>query len=87
MVTLSRRIINLRTLGCQVNALVTGHSKGRSYSANGHLDRAIREGERVVGDLTPYFSLKCFLSDEISNVALHLAKLVGTDHPLLETAK
>lgn len=43
--------------------------------------------EKVVGYSTSYFSLRCLLSDEISNVALHLRKLVGTNHPLLETAK
>lgn len=32
-------------------------------------------------------SLRCLLSDELSNVALQLRKLVGTKHPLLKTAK
>lgn len=50
-------------------------------------DRAVSDAEKVVGYSTSYFSLRCLLSDEISNVALHLRKLVGTNHPLLETAK
>lgn len=50
-------------------------------------DRAMSDAEKVVGYSTSYFSLRCLLSDEISNVALHLRKLVGTNHPLLETAK
>jgi decaprenyl-diphosphate synthase subunit 2 len=50
-------------------------------------DRAMSDAEKIVGYSTSYFSLRCLLSDEISNVALHLRKLVGTNHPLLETAK
>ncbi|KAI1294933.1 All trans-polyprenyl-diphosphate synthase PDSS2 [Halotydeus destructor] len=50
-------------------------------------DRAMSDAEKIVGYSTSYFSLRCLLSDEISNVALHLGKLVGTNHPLLETAK
>ncbi|RWS14963.1 decaprenyl-diphosphate synthase subunit 2-like protein [Dinothrombium tinctorium] len=45
------------------------------------------DAEKIVGYSTSYFSLRCLLSDEISNVALHLSKLNGTNHPLLETAK
>lgn len=50
-------------------------------------NRAMSDAEKIVGYSTSYFSLRCLLSDEISNVALHLRKLVGTNHPLLETAK
>lgn len=32
-------------------------------------------------------SLRCLLSDELSNVAMHVRKLVGTQHPLLNTAR
>lgn len=32
-------------------------------------------------------SLRCLLSDELSNVAMHVRKLVGTKHPLLNTAR
>ncbi|RWS22561.1 decaprenyl-diphosphate synthase subunit 2-like protein, partial [Leptotrombidium deliense] len=50
-------------------------------------NRAMSDAEKIVGYSTSYFSLRCLLSDEISNVALHLSKLNGTNHPLLETAK
>ncbi|CAG2109140.1 unnamed protein product [Medioppia subpectinata] len=56
-------------------------------SASPDWDRAMSDAEKIVGYSTSYFSLRCLLSDEISNVALHLRKLVGTNHPLLETAK
>ncbi|XP_025945270.1 decaprenyl-diphosphate synthase subunit 2-like [Apteryx rowi] len=32
-------------------------------------------------------SLRCLLSDELSNIAMQVRKLVGTKHPLLDTAR
>ncbi|XP_071506767.1 all trans-polyprenyl-diphosphate synthase PDSS2-like [Diadema antillarum] len=49
--------------------------------------KAITEAEKVVGYSTSFMSLRCLLSDELANVALHMRKLVGTRHPLLKTAK
>ncbi len=49
--------------------------------------RAVSEAERIVGYPTSYLSLRCLLSDELSNVALQMRKLVGTKHPLLKTAR
>ena len=66
----------------------TGHNVTEPVSsASPDWDRAMSDAEKIVGYSTSYFSLRCLLSDEISNVALHLRKLVGTNHPLLETAK
>lgn len=50
-------------------------------------NRAVTEAEKVVGYPTSFLSLRWLLSDEIANVALHLRKLVGSNHPLLKTAK
>ena len=50
-------------------------------------NRAVSEAERIVGYPTSFLSLRWLLSDEIANVALHLRKLVGSNHPLLTTAK
>lgn len=70
----------------------TGTSK---YSAVGKLapnqkpdwNKAVSEAEKIVGYPTSFLSLRWLLSDEIANVALHLRKLVGSNHPLLKTAK
>lgn len=70
----------------------TGMSK---YSAVGKLapnqkpdwNKAVSEAEKIVGYPTSFLSLRWLLSDEIANVALHLRKLVGSNHPLLKTAK
>lgn len=58
-------------------------------STNKKLDwnRAMSEAEKIVGYPTSFLSLRWLLSDEIANIALHLRKLVGSNHPLLKTAK
>ncbi|XP_050309590.1 all trans-polyprenyl-diphosphate synthase PDSS2 isoform X2 [Anthonomus grandis grandis] len=50
-------------------------------------NRAVTEAEKIVGYPTSFLNLRWLLSDEIANVALHLRKLVGSNHPLLKTAK
>ncbi|KAG7199253.1 hypothetical protein KM043_018119 [Ampulex compressa] len=50
-------------------------------------NRAVYEAEKIVGYATSFLSLRWLLSDEIANVALHLRKLVGSNHPLLKTTK
>lgn len=50
---------------------------------------AVTQAEKVVGYPTSFFNLRWLLSDEISNIAMHLKELVKnkSDHPLIETAK
>ncbi|XP_043276617.1 all trans-polyprenyl-diphosphate synthase PDSS2 [Venturia canescens] len=62
---------------------------GTKVAANQKPDwnRAVSEAEKIVGYPTSFLSLRWLLSDEIANVALHLRKLVGSNHPLLKTAK
>lgn len=50
-------------------------------------NKAVSEAEKIVGYPTSFLSLRWLLSDEIANVALHLRKLIGSNHPLLKTAK
>lgn len=50
-------------------------------------NKAVSNAEKIVGYPTSFMSLRCLLSDEISNVVLHMRKLVGTQHPLLRTAR
>ena len=50
-------------------------------------NRAITEAEKVVGCPTSFLSLRWLLNDETANVAVHLRKLAGTNHPLLKAAK
>lgn len=50
-------------------------------------NKTMSEAEKIVGYPTSFLSLRWLLSDEIANVALHLRKLVGSNHPILKTAK
>ncbi|KAL5010185.1 hypothetical protein ScPMuIL_012490 [Solemya velum] len=50
-------------------------------------NKAVSDAEKIVGYPTSFMSLRCLLSDELSNVAMHTRKLVGTKHPLLKTAR
>ncbi|XP_069743612.1 all trans-polyprenyl-diphosphate synthase PDSS2 isoform X4 [Narcine bancroftii] len=48
--------------------------------------KVVSEAEKIVGYPTSFMSLRCLLSDELSNIALHVRKLFGTKHPLISTA-
>lgn len=50
-------------------------------------NRALSEAEKIVGYQTSYLSLRYLLSDEITNLALHMRKLIGSTHPLVSTGK
>ncbi|XP_061157686.1 decaprenyl-diphosphate synthase subunit 2 [Syngnathus typhle] len=49
--------------------------------------KVVSDAEKIVGYPTSFMSLRCLLSDEFSNVAMHVKKLVGSQHPLLNTAR
>nr|CAD7396871.1 unnamed protein product [Timema poppensis] len=80
---------------CGTNNLKRLHTSERNYAVAGELahsqkpdwNKAVSEAEKIVGYPTSFLSLRWLLSDEIANVALHLRKLVGSNHPLLKTAK
>ncbi|XP_074919963.1 all trans-polyprenyl-diphosphate synthase PDSS2 isoform X3 [Chelonoidis abingdonii] len=55
-------------------------------SAASHWSKVVSEAEKIVGYPTSFMSLRCLLSDELSNIAMQVRKLVGTKHPLLNTA-
>ena len=49
--------------------------------------QAVSNAEKIVGLPTSFLSLRSEAIDEISNIAVYLKKLIGTGHPLLDTAK
>ncbi|XP_061479503.1 all trans-polyprenyl-diphosphate synthase PDSS2 isoform X3 [Rhineura floridana] len=57
-----------------------------SPSSASHWSKLVSEAEKIVGYPTSFMSLRCLLSDELSNIAMQVRKLVGTKHPLLNTA-
>lgn len=74
---------------CDGRELSTGRTQRAVAQHNSKPDwnRAVSEAEKIVGYPTSFLSLRWVLSDEIANVALHLRKLVGSNHPVLKTAK
>ncbi|XP_053145410.1 all trans-polyprenyl-diphosphate synthase PDSS2 isoform X2 [Hemicordylus capensis] len=58
-----------------------------SPSSASHWSKVVSEAEKIVGYPTSFLSLRCLLSDELSNIAMQVRKLVGTKHPLLNTAR
>ncbi|XP_047536771.1 all trans-polyprenyl-diphosphate synthase PDSS2-like [Vanessa atalanta] len=49
--------------------------------------KIIREAEKIVGYPTSFMNLRWLLSDEFANLAMHLRKIVGSNHPIMKTAK
>ncbi|XP_063773140.1 all trans-polyprenyl-diphosphate synthase PDSS2 [Pseudophryne corroboree] len=52
-----------------------------------HWSKVVSDAEKIVGYPSSFMSLRCLLSDELSNIAMQVRKLVGTKHPLLNTAR
>lgn len=61
--------------------------RGQSSRSPAHWNQVVSEAEKIVGYPTSFMSLRCLLSDELSNIAMQVRKLVGTQHPLLTTAR
>ncbi|EDO38895.1 predicted protein [Nematostella vectensis] len=51
------------------------------------LTKALSDAEKLVGYPTSFLSLRCLLSDELSNIAMYMKRLVGSRHPLVKTAR
>uniref|UniRef100_A0A0B7ALW7 Decaprenyl-diphosphate synthase subunit 2 n=2 Tax=Arion vulgaris TaxID=1028688 RepID=A0A0B7ALW7_9EUPU len=91
----SRVCVLIQTQTC-TNLIPHHHMKHggqiREYRTFGSGDqksfsKAVSDAEKIVGYPTSFLSLRCLLSDEMSNIALHMRKLVGTKHPLVKTAR
>lgn len=81
----SRTLLQLRIwagLARQPRGLFSGSASGASQ-----WKEVVSEAEKIVGYSTSFLSLRCLLSDELNNIAMHVRKLVGTKHPLLNTAR
>ncbi|KAL4713043.1 hypothetical protein ACJJTC_001097 [Scirpophaga incertulas] len=49
--------------------------------------KVIKEAEKIVGYPTSFMNLRWLLSDEFANLAMHLRKVVDSNHPIIKTAK
>ena len=58
-----------------------------SSARSDDLTKALSDAEKLVGYPTSFLSLRCLLSDELSNAAVYVKKLINSEHPLLNTAR
>ncbi|XP_064073999.1 all trans-polyprenyl-diphosphate synthase PDSS2-like [Vanessa tameamea] len=74
---------------CNVSLRVFSSWSDVSAGQREELDwrNVVTEAEQIVGYPTSFLNLRWLLNDEIANTAIHLRKLVGTNHPLLKSAK
>ncbi|VVD04381.1 unnamed protein product [Leptidea sinapis] len=82
----------LRVANNQLSRFGKGYKRRCSIWSQGYKDEfdwqdVITEAEQIVGYPTSFLNLRWLFNDEIANTAIHLRKLVGTNHPLLKTAK
>lgn len=86
--TIEEQRFRIQTVRHISSSLAAGEKLATAKAVQKHdWNRAVSEAEKIVGYPTSFLSLRWLLSDEIANVALHLRKLVGSNHPLLKTAK
>ena len=79
--------LNLHTPHVQRLDVSSFHSSICKKNAHKHWNKAVSAAEKVVGYPTSFMNLRFWLSDEMSNVAVNMRKLIGTKHPLMKTAK
>ncbi|GFO27222.1 decaprenyl-diphosphate synthase subunit 2 [Plakobranchus ocellatus] len=86
----SHQYCNYSALKKHTNSSASSQCRGYRILGLGSqksVSKAVSDAEKIVGYPTSFLSLRCLLSDEMSNIALHMRKLVGTKHPLLKTAR
>merc|ERR1719239_1753304 len=63
------------------------HSLPASFTKRNQWNKAVSEAEKLVGYPTSLLSVRALLDNDFANIAVHLRKLIGSDHPVLRTAK
>lgn len=93
-VALVRRVAfqkNLRVLTISRGINSTSSSKSVQPVAKPPIkpswNRVINEAEKIVDYPSSYLGLRWLLNDDVSNIVLNMRKLIGSNHPLLKTAK
>ena len=50
-------------------------------------NRSVSDAEKLVGYPTSLMSVRALMEDDFANVAVHMRKLIGSEHPVLHTVK
>jgi len=63
------------------------HSLPASFTRKNQWNRAVCDAEKLVGYPTSLVSVRALMDDDFANIAVHMRKLIGSDHPVLQTVK
>jgi len=63
------------------------HSLPASMTRKNQWNKAVSEAEKLVGYPTSLVSVRALMDDDFANIAVHMRKLIGSDHPVLHTVK
>lgn len=63
------------------------HSLPASFTKKNSWNRSVSEAEKLVGYPTSLMSVRALMEDDFANVAVHMRKLIGSEHPVLHTIK
>lgn len=83
-ISLLRGILNSSKIVCTSSRQLWSQE---NVAKKDDFNKALSDAEKLVGYPTSFLSLRCLLSDELSNVAIYMKRLVGSKHPLLKTAR
>ncbi|CAA3018596.1 decaprenyl-diphosphate synthase subunit 2 [Olea europaea subsp. europaea] len=83
-----RALAGLRTNLASLSSPQASRAASQLYpTTSERWDAAMLQAESIVGDASSFSSLQKWVSGEFNNITKYLQRLVGTNHPMLETAK
>ena len=62
------------------------HSLPASFIKKNSWNRAVSDAEKLVGYPTSLMSVRALMDDDFANIAVHMRKLIGSEHPVLHIA-
>ena len=63
------------------------HSLPASFTKKNSWNRSVSDAEKLVGYPTSLMSVRALMDDDFANIAVHMRKLVGSEHPVFHTVK
>jgi len=70
-----------------LNAERAIHSLPASFIKKNSWNRSVSDAEKLVGYPTSLMSVRALMDDDFANIAVHMRKLIGSEHPVLHTVK
>ena len=83
LVQRSSLVSSVASQGCERGV----HSLPASYIKKNSWNRAVSDAEKLVGYPTSLMSVRALMDDDFANIAVHMRKLIGSEHPVLHTVK